>query len=393
MNMTKTRYKLFGIYRASLGYIYRAIKKVTRYAAWYHTHTGSLLEGMRLRAFMQTPGNVVDKTDVKNYKKRWRVLSSKIPSVFMHVYPAFSRVKSDLYVPDNLYFTHIEPMLNNVEYSRSFADKNMYSLLFEKDVQPRVLLRKMHGRYIDGQYAVIQYVDKVLSDAATEYEKLVLKHSISSQGGKNISILKSKNGQLMKDGHLISRQWLDKWYGDNFLVQAHVQQHPFYSQFNSSSLNTLRVFTYRSVKDEKVHVLHSLLRVGKEGAAVDNISLGGRACGISPDGRLNGVACDIDGQLFKHVGKVDLNMGVRMFKYDDIMKWAIRVAEQQFYSRVIGFDFCVDDQEQVRLIELNNYDIGVDILQQCNGPLFGEFTEEVISYCEGKRKGFRTIIR
>lgn len=387
------RYKLFGIYRFGLGYIYRGIKKVTRYAAWYHTHTGSLLEGMRLRAYMQTPGNVVDRVDFKNYREKWGVLSSGISSVFMQVYPAFSRVKSADYVPDTLYFTHIEPMLNNVAYSRSFADKNMYSLLIDKEVLPGILLRKMHGMYLNSNYKMVASVDSIMADIAREQDRLVLKHSISSQGGKNIFILKSDGSQFLKDGIPVDYQWLEKFAGDNFLLQSFVRQHPFYEQFNKSSLNTLRVFTYRSVTDEKVHVLHSVLRVGKDGAEVDNISMGGKACGITRDGFLNGVVCDIDGRLYDEIGPVNFNNRVPLFKYDEVVKKAIDVANSQFYSRVIGFDFCVDDQGRVRLIELNNYDIGVDILQQCNGPLFYEFTDEIIEYCKGKKKEFRYIIR
>ncbi len=389
----KTRHIILSKYKVILGVVYRASKKLTRYLSNHDIFMSSLLEGLRLSGMMTIKNNVIDARDVKNYREKWKVISSRIPRLFMSIYPAFSGVKSSDYVPDTLFFTHIEPILNNVAFSRSFADKNLYSLLIDDDVLPQVPLRKMHGTYYNHSYERLEEVNNELQRMAGSGKNFILKYSISSQGGKNIAVLKSDNGNLYHNDVLIDKQWLDKYYGENFLIQELVWQHPFYSKFNQSSLNTLRVYTYRSVKDEKVNVLHSILRVGKQGETIDNISMGGRACGITADGKLNGLSCDINGNLYDKVGEVNITRGKELYKFEDVMNCAISVAQKQFYTRLIGFDFCVDEKDRIRLIEINNYDVGVDILQQCNGPLFGQFTDEIIEFCSKNKKSFRYIIR
>ncbi|MCK7537993.1 MAG: hypothetical protein MZV63_47075 [Marinilabiliales bacterium] len=58
----------------------------------------------------------------------------------------------------------------------------------------------------------------------------------------------------------------------------------FFARFNESSLNTVRILTYRSVRNEDVFVLHRLLRAGRRGSVVDNQASGGIACAIDNDG-------------------------------------------------------------------------------------------------------------
>jgi len=390
---SEIKYLLAQKYKRVLGSVYGKLKKFIRSFSGYYTWFNSYLEGLRLHTVMQTKPNVVNDEDIKKYKKKWKVLSSRVPSLFMRVYPAFSQIRSSDYVPDGLFFTHIEPMLNNIEYSRSFADKNLYHLLIDVNVLPEVFLRKIHGRYLDSEYREVRSVNKFLQELAKDHPRMVFKYAIESQGGKNIAILKSNGKRLFCGEEPISREWLDKGMGDNFLLQQFVVQHPFYAAFNHSSLNTVRVYTYRSVKDESIHVLQTILRVGKEGALLDNISMGGKACGVSSDGKLNGVVCDIEGKIYDSIGAGKAKEGMRLHQYEQIVSTAKSIAEKQFYTRLIGFDFCVDHENQIRLIELNNFDVGVDILQQCNGPLFGPFTDEIIQYCRSKRKSFRHIIR
>jgi len=386
---------LFQKYRQTFGYLYRALKKLVRYASYHQIHTGSLLEGKRIHSGITIKGNVSQIALRRNYLNKWQVVSRNVPGVFISLYPFVSGVQSPDFVPDTLFFTHVEPMLNNVEYSRSFADKNMYGLLINTKVQVPVNIRKMHGAYLDNHYDQVTDVDGTLEKLAGTYGKMVVKFAMGSQGGKNIAVITSRDGKWFKNEETIERKWLDAHYEDNFLLQAFVLQHPFYEAFNETSLNTLRVYTYRSVRDESLHVLHSVLRVGQKGALVDNISAGGIALGVDRLGRLNGNVCGLDGPVDQKDININENMkrGIHLFQYKKVVDAALEIAQKQFYTRLIGFDFCVDTEENVRLIELNNYDVGVDILQLCNGPLFREFTDEVIEFCVSQKRKLRYVIR
>lgn len=374
-------------------FVYLAHRKLVRILSACNIKSSCVKVAWHLRMVMKPSTASVSKADVKNYQQRWKGIAGTPPEVFLKIYQPFSGIKSPDYVPDSLYYTHIEPIFNNVAYSKSFADKNMYARLFDKRVQPPVFLRKMHGQFLNYDYETVENVDKALSEIAMANGKVVLKPSIDSQGGRRIMLLSSVDGKLYYNDIQVSRQWLEREMGDNFLLQKHIQQHAFFASFNASSLNTLRVYTYRSVVDESVHVMQSMLRIGKAGSIVDNISGGGKGCGISLEGVLSRQAIDYEGNVYQNIGGVDLTKDVRVVGFEAIIKKAQEVARQQFYSRLIGFDFGFDESENVWLIELNNYDIGIGGLQKCNGPLFRDFTDEIIAYCKSKKRKLKYIIR
>lgn len=376
-----------------MGIVYRGMKKIVRYVSYYHNHLGCTLEALRLETLLPKGSRLVGRHTLKEFKDKWRSLSARVPAVYMNLYPFYSGVMSADYVPDSLFYTHLEPMLNNREYSRSFADKNMYARLVDKRVLSLAVLRKMHGAYLSPDYENVSDVDAFIADIAVRFDQIILKPSIDSQGGRSVVMLNSREGALFSGKEQVTRQWLEKHYQDNFLLQVPVKQHPFYGAFNPSSVNTLRITTYRSVVDESVHVLHGLLRVGTEGDVVDNVTSGGKACGVSSQGTLNGKVIDYKGKSYSELGGVDLRSGLKLFKYQEVVEIAKKLASQQFYSRFIGFDFCVDENERVVLIEINNFDVGINTLQFCNGPLFGSFTDEVLAYCVAKKPGFRYQIR
>ena len=81
-------------------------------------------------------------------------------------------------------------------------------------------------------------------------------------------------------------------YGGNFIIQKYIDQHHWFARFNESSLNTVRVLTYRRIKNEEAVVLHRLLRAGRPGSVVDNQASGGIACAIDTDGRLMSFGID-----------------------------------------------------------------------------------------------------
>lgn len=392
--INKVKYHILKRYRHLFGYVYRGLKKILRLCSYHHNNMDVKLVAMKTLQTMAPSEKIVKKEVVKNYKSKWKSIGASVPKSFIKIYPAFTGIQSPDFVPGPLYYSIIEPILNNYTYSVSFADKNMYGKLFDTSLQPAVVLRKIHGQYLDQHYKHVDDVDNKISDIASGMDtKFILKPAIDSRGGKKILLLRCENEKIYSDGHVVNKKWLDETLEDNFLIQKYVQQHPFYAKFNPSSLNTMRVYTYRSVKDDSIHVLNAMLRVGKEGAMVDNMSRGGKAIGITSDGMFNRSSNSSTGEMFSKVGEVDLSKGLKAYKFDEVKTKAIKVTATQFYSRFLGFDFCVDENDQVKLIEINNIDTGVESIQRCNGPLFGRFTDEIIQHCRKKKKSFRYIIR
>lgn len=389
----KLKYKILKVYRSLFGYGYRGLKKIVRWCSNHHNYTGVLLDDYKLIISTKVNTSSVSKEEVRRYRARWKQLSPWLPTFYIRMFPKFSGVKSPDFVPKTLYFNLVEPMLNNFQFSRSFADKNMYGRLIDPDVLPAVLLRKIHGQYYDGQYNPVFNVDAFISSESISQKKYIIKPAIQSQGGRAVASMESRNGALWLGEKAIDQHWLDHQYRDNFLIQEYVHQHPFYAALNESSLNSLRIYTYRSVKDNVVHFIYATIRVGKPGSVTDNIATGGKSIGLNPDGTLMRRTRDAPGEVCCEVEGLDLGENVKAMGYDAVKETALRLAAHQYYSRFLTFDFCFDQNEKVKLIELNNFDIGATPVQTCRGPLFGEFTDEVIAYCKEKKHEFRYLIR
>ena len=65
----KTRHFIWGKYKILLGVVYRASKRLARYLSNHDIFMSSLIEGLRLGKEMSVSDNVVDRNDIKEYKK------------------------------------------------------------------------------------------------------------------------------------------------------------------------------------------------------------------------------------------------------------------------------------------------------------------------------------
>jgi hypothetical protein len=187
---------------------------------------------------------------------------------------------------------------------------------------------------------------------------------------------------INRNDEILSAEFLDKNYGSNYIIQEYVNQHSYFQQFNRTSLNTIRVFTYRSVKTEEIIVLHSVQRIGWKNSIVDNQASGGISCGIDNNGKLNTYAIDKFGRIYQESGSgFVFSEAEDVMRIDEIKELAKKIASKNYYARLLGLDLCVDSDNNIKLIEINNKYLEINFLQMNNGPLFGEYTDEVIEYC------------
>jgi hypothetical protein len=247
---------------------------------------------------------------------------------------------------------------------------------------------------MDGQYYTKDYkwlardqVDEYLQNKLQYFDKIIAKPSIHSGGGKNIRAF-----NLETD--LVNVNILETIFSQDFIVQEYIYQATYFSQFNAKSLNCIRINTYRSLKNNSIHTDEILLKVGAKDAIVDNTHLGGVYIKIDPDGTLGDFAVDGLGiktfsppgsdKLYKDFQKVPL--------IDELVQISVEIAKQHFYHRCLGVDICVDHDDKVRVIEINNRSIGIGS-QMLNGSLFKEYTNEVIEYTRDKIDSLNYPIR
>lgn len=330
----------------------------------------------------------------KSYKKKWTVLSRFVFAKYYKVYTSISGKDDINYVPENIFYCIIEPTLNDTSLSIAYSDKNYYDRLPSfSTLFPKTCIRNIDGVFYDDKYCYID--DKKTGDFLTRLKRftapqVILKPSVDSWGGRNVLLFIKEHGVYRDtDGNTLDLKFLQSYQNKNYIVQEAIEQYQFYKQFNPSSLNTIRVFTYRSTTTEKVAVLHCVLRMGRDGSITDNQSAGGISCGIDENGKLNDFAVNKKGDIFHYAGEgkeLSFTSIGSVYKLGEIKKLAKECAIHFYYHRILSFDFCVDKRENVRLIEINNKSMEINFLQMNNGPLFGEYTDEVIEYCKNNRK-------
>jgi len=321
-----------------------------------------------------------EKEQVKAYKKRWKRLSPRIEKAYMlNVSKSIQAIDLDV-VPSDVYYSIIEPTLNNIPFSVGLEDKSQLDTMYG-ELTPVVFLKNIHGVFfIEDKFVKPENID--LITCLKGHQKVIVKQSVDSHGGRSIVVFRQKGDGFYNDeGEQLTIDYLLSKFKSNFIVQAYVNQHDFYAQFNQSSLNSLRVMTYRSVVDNEIKVLNTVLRVGNAGSYVDNLMYGGYAIGVGEDGFLRDFGVNNKGEIRKEFnGKLLQNIG-KVVGIDTVLETATKAAELHHHSRILGFDMCVTNDNRVIIIEVNTWDLGMYIIQLANGALFHKYTDEVIDYC------------
>lgn len=331
---------------------------------------------------------VVDDRVYKLHKEMWLgwSFSMYLPRSTVDFYYSLSNIQMPEYMPPNVYFTTINPILNDRRMAWGYAQKGNYSKLLDIDNEPVSLIRNMNNLFYDFKGDIVYEPENYLKEQLARYEKVLVKSALDSWGGKKVLVFeKSKLNKwtCINEGAEMNIASLEKFFEKNYLVQEYVEQHPFYKQFNPSSFNTLRIYVYRSVKDERFHVLHTLLRVGAKNSVVDNVSAGGKFIYVNPDGtflygfdtlcRRFDVLPDSSSRSLSGLGPLP--------GFAEMHSLALKVAEKVPHNRLIAFDINLDKDGRPRLIELNNFRPGVGG-QGFGKTMFGNFTYEVIEHCQ-----------
>lgn len=333
---------------------------------------------------------VIDAEREKAYRQKWANIDESVSSSYYRVYRNLSGVDSLDYIPDYLYYTFIEPQLNNYKYSILGEEKNYYDKLFTDIPLPLTVLRNINGMYLDRDYTILEMNDSVLQRLCGDFDAVFIKPTLETGQGKNVMRFNRQGNKFFSlNDEELNLAYLSTKFGSDFIIQENLPQSDKISQFNKDSINTLRILTYKSVVDNKVHVLHTTLRVGMKGSIIDASRAGGRFCGVREDGRLIQQVYDSKGNRYNDFNGLKItDASYSIPNFPAVLDLAKRSAEQVHHHRVLALDVMMDYNDQPRLIEVNPLGQGMFIFQATIGPMFREFTHEVISYCEQNSEKF-----
>lgn len=186
--------------------------------------------------------------------------------------------------------------------------------------------------------------------------------------GAGIFKLRIENGKFYHNDEEISVASLEKLiHNAEYLFQELVTQHQRMSELYPNSINTMRLVTVRSLKDNQIHLIPSILRIGANGSFVDNTSQGGIAVGFDLEsGRLNKYG--FHKPKFGRRVEVHPDSGLR---FNDFYIPFIKEAEQKaifFHSMLkdihsVGWDIAIGPDGPVFIEGNDNWEI--------NGPQVG----------------------
>lgn len=276
-------------------------------------------------------------------------------------------------VPEKLFRTKIELMLNNQSYKYAWADKAYFNLHFSKDLFPETIVCNINGIYYDSDYKVLSEDEAI--KRILENEEYIIKPSLDSGVGKGIELY--KNADNIKD--------ILKNHNKNFLVQKVFKQHNTISEFNPSSVNVVRYISL--FINGEVYPVMAALRCGAEGAFNDNSissdGLGMFVIGIDENGRLKDKAFHSCGKSISKCPNGTEFKGKEIPGFDKMQALIKELHSKLAYFGFIGWDFIIDKSGNPKIMEYNLKGPGVLYYQYANGPLFGKYTDDIIKMLKG----------
>ncbi|GAB3036208.1 sugar-transfer associated ATP-grasp domain-containing protein [Bowmanella dokdonensis] len=180
---------------------------------------------------------------------------------------------------------------------------------------------------------------KVLLVAGTA-DHVILQETVS---GKELSV--SALMDTLKDPEGVSE----------FIIEDFIEQTPQFAAFNPSSVNTLRLWVLEA-RGQAPQVIGAYLRVGRQGAAVDNASAGGIMCPVNlATGVTEAGLTKYNphrGQLTHHPDHGAQLSGVQLMEWSAICQFACEVLAKLPNTRFAGLDITLSEQGPV-LVETN----------------------------------------
>lgn len=314
------------------------------------------------------------------YKKNY---GKTIPYWWHQLYMSYTGKFDFQYIPEYIFSTKLELLQNRRIDVLPFENKNMLSVIFgggEKCFvrQPETLLMRVKGRYFDESRSIISEQNAVKKITYCEGGNFVafIKVTVDTSSGCGVRMLDMNTGIDQIENEEI--QTIFNKMGKNFVVQKCISPHPIFATLYPKAINTLRVVTYMT--HDKIKVAPITLRIGQGGSVVDNAHAGGIFIGVSEEGKLLKEAfTEYQKRYTVHPDTGVVFEGYQIPCVPQIRQVAIKLHEQVPMLQFVSWDFTVDKDGEVVLIEANLHSQAVWLAQMAHGrAMFGEDTAEML---------------
>lgn len=308
------------------------------------------------------------------YKKH---LKREVPTYWHQYLYSRNNFFSVKYIPASVYRTSIVFRLNDYQYSLAYVDKGFYDTLFPDVNRPKTFIKNVNGFYYDDKKSITK--EEALS-RCSNLKDAIIKPTALSSWGVGVQLFHTDNGFIPEMN--MSVEDLFARYKKSFIIQSKLEQHPDLARLNPTSVNSIRVMSYR--RDNEVIILYAVIRIGRKGKVVDNESAGGIKADIDLlTGRIKGPA--FGSATEPNMPQTDSGAVVDNYlipSFPQILDFVKDLHLRLPYFRLVGWDISVDTEGNPVMIEWNR---SAELSQVAHGPAFGDYTEEIFAKALSER--------
>lgn len=307
--------------------------------------------------------------DVKAYFKKY--FGRDVPTYWHQYLYSRNNVWSEKYIPASIYNSEIIYRLNKFQFRHAYVDKGFYDTLFQDINRPKTIIKNVNGYFYDGHYVLT--VDEAI-ERCSNLGEAVIKPTLEGTWGLGVKLINTEGGIVTDSNRTV--QDLFREYNRSFIIQERFEQHEGMAKLNPTSLNTLRVMSYR--RDNEIIILYAVVRIGRLNQVIDNETAGGIKADIDlSTGKIRGVAFGSPKeQLMPQTDVGTVLDGYKIPHFDKVLDLVKEMHFRLPYFNLIGWDMSVDKDGRAAMIEWNR---AAELSQVAHGPAFGDLTEEILS--------------
>jgi hypothetical protein len=316
------------------------------------------------KQFVQNSGSSVMNRQIKKSIKRYarKRFGSSAFWPYLALYTEVRGAFIEGWIPFDHFLYTLEPALNPPVY-RELGNQKTFDYRRFGDFAIKPLFFSISGLFYTPDFEVVDQ-GKLREFLSSYNDHIVVKQEFGG-GGKQVRFIHST--EFKPEG-------LEK--GKNYVIQPRVKQYKMLNDLYPDSVNTLRVTTFLK-KDGSVRIVFVILRFGADGSKVDNLSSGGQCIEMDMDGKPASIAFDdygnVGGERHKNTGY--RFAGIDLPMYPDIIEKCKSAHRLYPFVRLIGWDVCIDESGEPRLIEWNTDRPTFDMEDALYGPFFPDDSE------------------
>ncbi|MCM1262993.1 MAG: hypothetical protein NC313_09760 [Butyrivibrio sp.] len=323
--------------------------------------------------------------EIEQIQDYWKEhYGKKIPLYWHKKYYAYSGKLDVRYFPEYLYTTKLETQTNPDRIARILCNKAYIEFLYAKVLAqyedltvPKCYGGCGGGCFYDGDRNPISR-DRLVRQLAAINQKTecIIKPTVGESSGHGVDLIILQNGQDCITGRDIND--IFNQYKTDFIIQEKVKQEAHYTALHPESCNTLRIMTYRV--EDTIKAAPPIMRIGRGKSHLDNAHAGGMYIALDESGILSEYAHDCDMNTYEI--HPDTNIKFEGYRVPMVYKAMDYAKKLHACLPDIGFanwDFCINDKNQVVIIEGNLSCPGIWLFENTHGcGVFGDDTEYMV---------------